>query len=119
MLKKLCLRSDLELRGGSHNPHALNLPSMVTAATCKRHRDEREVIPTGLQRGYPPPDGDVIAKIEERFERVCYDALAEVVRGKRESPFLDSARLEWETKGARKMGNVLNEWSSFDQELPG
>ena len=113
------MRSDLELRGGSHNPHALNLPSMVTAATCKRHRDEREVIPTGLQRGYPAPESNAVAEIDKRFERVCYDALAEVVRGKRESPFLVAARLEWETKGARKMGNVLNEWSSFDQELPG
>ena len=57
MLEKLCSRTDLKIRDGSANPHALRLPLIATALACKRHREEIEVIPAGLRAGYPAEDG--------------------------------------------------------------
>lgn len=54
-----------------------------------------------------------------RIDAVCNKDLMLVVLGLRKSTFLEAAKKEWEDAGARKMSNVLNEWSSFEQEIPG
>lgn len=35
------------------------------------------------------------------------------------SPFFVEAKQEWEDKGARRMENVIQEWGSFEVEMPG
>lgn len=52
-LEQLCKRVDLQTRASHINPLALYLPATDTALTCKRHRDESEIIPNGEAAGYP------------------------------------------------------------------
>lgn len=52
-LEQLCKRVDLQARASDMNSSALYLPATDTALTCKRHRDESEIIPTGEAAGYP------------------------------------------------------------------
>ena len=42
-----------------------------------------------------------------------------IVRGDMNSSLLQAARGVWQEKGARKMANVISEWTSFDDEIPG
>lgn len=51
----------------------------------------------------------------EKYHR----SLLSVVSGEQHSSFREEAIQEWQDKGARRMGNVLSEWTSFEQELPG
>lgn len=53
VLAKLCNRADVEVRAKSKNPFAIHLPTVATAVACKRHREERDLIPNGLRNGYP------------------------------------------------------------------
>lgn len=119
MLTRLCERLDVARRPGSTNPNALLLDASVTAEACKRHRDEHTLIPEGLKRGYPAPLDIDFARLKQRFVNTCYKRLAVLGSGTTESPFFDAAKEDWEQYGAHRMGSVVSQFSTFQQELPG
>lgn len=54
-----------------------------------------------------------------RIDRKVGVHLQSVIAGTFNSPFFAAAKEEWESKGARKMANVMSEWGTFDVEQPG
>lgn len=58
-------------------------------------------------------------RARRRIDRQVGVHLQNVISGSFVSPFLVAAKEEWESKGARKMGNVMSEWGTFDLEQPG
>jgi hypothetical protein len=138
MLVKLCSREDVKIRKVPSNDLALSLPMTVTIEACKRHREETETIPRGLEAGYPDKQSIDWKRLEawvkglfeawtEAWAEKCLTSrieiisnqLAGIVFGTVKSSFFEVAKKEWQAKGARKMGNVMNEFSSFQQEMPG
>ncbi|KAL7004489.1 hypothetical protein EMMF5_005970 [Cystobasidiomycetes sp. EMM_F5] len=109
---------DLVVRHGSVNPNAIRLPDLLAPSVCRQHREERDIIPQGLQEGYPEPNGIDWKAVPRRMEKY-HRSLLSVVSGEQHSSFREEAIQEWQDKGARRMGNVLSEWTSFEQELPG
>ncbi|BGP17616.1 hypothetical protein JCM10213v2_005651 [Rhodosporidiobolus nylandii] len=92
------------------NKLAVKLPLPETASFCQMHRAERDIIPPGLEKGYPESiDFDALPR---RVERECERYLCEIILGQAGSPFLDAAKEEWTEKG-KKMRNVMAEWGSF------
>lgn len=57
--------------------------------------------------------------LHSRFLQLCFKDMRNIVMGLLESSFAGVAKEEWKARGARAMANVLNEWTSFEQELPG
>ncbi|KAI5477937.1 hypothetical protein MNV49_005726 [Pseudohyphozyma bogoriensis] len=98
------------------NPKGVRLPLVETASFCRRHEEENTVIPEGQGKGWPKE-----IKWQELDKRIRQqsDALIGIITGTRESAFKEEAKAEWERKGARKMGNIMSEWGSFDVEQPG
>ncbi|KAL8276991.1 hypothetical protein RQP46_010626 [Phenoliferia psychrophenolica] len=98
------------------NPNGVRLPVVETASFCRKHDEERTIIPEGIAHGWPQTiDWD---KLDDRVARKT-EHLTNVIFKQIPCDFLTAAKVEWETKGARKMNNVLSEWGSFDIELPG
>jgi hypothetical protein len=56
LLKNLRSHPNVRKRNGSYNPDALWLPSIESVVACRRHQEECEVIPNGLERGWPKED---------------------------------------------------------------
>ncbi|GAA5839477.1 hypothetical protein JCM9279_005954 [Rhodotorula babjevae] len=105
-------------RPSLRNKAAVRLPEgehvVRTAAFCKMHVDEREVVPDGRARGYPTRiQWD---ELPRRINRQLDTHLSDVILGKATSPFLDRARSAWE---AGEWKSVLSEYGSFDVEEPG
>jgi hypothetical protein len=119
MLERLCKRLDVNARQGPSNPNALSLEVSVTAAACKRHRDEHTLIPKGLEKNYPAPSEIDFSQLRTRFMALCFIPLSLIVTGAEESAFFDTAKQEWEQLGPRRMANVASQFGSFLQELPG
>lgn len=108
------------------NPkEAIALPFHMSSKVCSRHRDEAEVIPYGLEQGWPAEgqiDFDLLPRCvlscaghscalisDDRRVRKLSKHLRLVIDGTRSSEFLDAAHKEWGEQGHMKMQNLLHQ----------
>jgi hypothetical protein len=75
------------------------------------------VLSSHLRRSFRSDTHNVLKP--RRLDRNHAMHLAHVIDGTVQSEFAVAARKEWTAKGARKMGNIMSEWGSFDVEDPG
>ncbi|GAA6006774.1 uncharacterized protein JCM10292_005446 [Rhodotorula paludigena] len=118
-LKQSLLRQPHDNRPTLKNARAVRFVDqhvVRTSAFCKRHTEERTIIPEGIKRGWPR----TIAwdQLPKRIDRQIAPHLTKIIFGQQKSSFFERAKAKWEELRGRR-GNVIDEWGDFDIEEPG
>ncbi|KAA1106226.1 hypothetical protein PGT21_031296 [Puccinia graminis f. sp. tritici] len=103
-------------RFSTHNPNALHLPFPRVADHCRLHRAEQDLIPIGLQRGWPMTI-DFAGLASRVASHQSY--LRQIVLQEIPSVHFDLALENWNSLGPRKVQSMAHEMSTFHVEQPG
>ncbi|GJN90032.1 hypothetical protein Rhopal_003029-T1 [Rhodotorula paludigena] len=116
-LKQSLLRQPHDIRPTLRNARAVRFVDqhvVRTSAFCKRHNEERTIIPEGIKRGWPR----TIAwdQLPKRIDRQIAPHLTKIIFGQQKSSFFERAKAKWAELGGRR-GNVIDDYGPRGLEI--